>query len=40
LGNKRNCSSNVACRHGYAVRMLPRHDDLPHRYDTGLSLWG
>ncbi len=27
-------------RHGYAVRVLPRHDDLPHRYDTGLILWG
>ena len=25
---------------GYAVRVLPRHADLPHRFDTGLILWG
>ncbi len=27
-------------RHGYAVRVLPRHEDLPHRHYTGLILWG
>jgi starch phosphorylase len=26
-------------RHGYAVRVLPRHHNLAHRYDTGLILW-
>ncbi len=26
-------------RHGYAVRVLPQHSDLSHRYDTGLILW-
>lgn len=26
--------------HGYAVRVVPRHTDLPHRYDTGLLVWG
>jgi starch phosphorylase len=25
---------------GYAVRVVPRHPDLLHRYDTGLILWG
>jgi starch phosphorylase len=34
----------IPCRrsgqHGYAVRVLPRHTDLVHRYDTGLILWG
>lgn len=24
---------------GYAVRIVPRHPDLTHRYDTGLILW-
>ncbi|MCG8403557.1 MAG: alpha-glucan family phosphorylase [Phycisphaerales bacterium] len=27
-------------QHGYAVRVLPRHADLTHRFDTGLILWG
>lgn len=27
-------------QHGYAVRVVPRHADLPHRFDTGLILWG
>ncbi len=26
-------------RHGYAIRILPKHPDLVHRYDTGLILW-
>ncbi len=26
-------------QHGYAVRMVPRHSDLTHRYDTGLIRW-
>lgn len=26
-------------RHGYAIRVLPRHRDLTHRYDTGLIHW-
>lgn len=26
-------------RHGYAVRVVPRHNDLTHRYDAGLILW-
>jgi starch phosphorylase len=33
----------IPCRrsgqHGYAIRVMPRHADLPHRYDTGLILW-
>ena len=31
---------NQAGHHGYAIRVIPRHGDLPHRYDTGLILWG
>jgi starch phosphorylase len=27
-------------QHGYAVRVVPRHADLLHRYDTGLIVWG
>lgn len=27
-------------QHGYAVRVLPRNADLPHKFDTGLILWG
>lgn len=27
-------------QHGYAIRVLPRHPDLVHRFDTGLILWG
>lgn len=34
----------IPCRrsgqHGYAIRVLPRHPDLTHRYDTGLIYWG
>ncbi|HKQ50160.1 MAG TPA: alpha-glucan family phosphorylase [Phycisphaerae bacterium] len=26
-------------QHGYAVRIVPRHPDLTHRFDTGLILW-
>src|SRR5262249_36551789 len=26
--------------HGYSLRVMPRHPDLPHRYDTGLLVWG
>lgn len=26
--------------HGYAVRVIPRHADLPHRHETGLIVWG
>lgn len=26
-------------QHGYAVRVVPRHSDLTHRYDTGLIRW-
>ncbi len=26
-------------QHGYAIRIVPRHVDLLHRYDTGLILW-
>ena len=27
-------------QHGYAIRILPQHPDLVHRFDTGLILWG
>ena len=27
-------------QHRYAVRVVPRHQGLPHRFDTGLILWG
>lgn len=27
-------------QHGFAVRVVPKHPDLTHRYDTGLILWG
>jgi starch phosphorylase len=26
-------------QHGFAVRVVPTHPDLPHKYDTGLILW-
>ncbi len=26
-------------RHGYAVRVVPQHADLVHRYDAGLIVW-
>lgn len=26
-------------QHGYAVRVVPQHADLTHKYDTGLILW-
>lgn len=26
-------------RHGYAVRVLPKHEYMAHRYDTGLIVW-
>ncbi len=26
-------------RYGYAVRILPHHEDLPHPYEPGLILW-
>lgn len=27
-------------QHRYAVRVVPRHPALPHRFDTGMILWG
>ncbi|MFQ5429108.1 MAG: alpha-glucan family phosphorylase [Phycisphaerae bacterium] len=34
----------IPCRrsgqHGFAVRVIPRHPDLTHRFETGLILWG
>jgi starch phosphorylase len=30
----------VSGRNGYAVRVLPYHDDLADRYDQGLVVWG
>ncbi len=37
------CGS-IACRasgqYGFAVRVLPRHEDLPHDYEPGLVCWG
>jgi starch phosphorylase len=34
----------IACgtsgRHGYALRILPRHDDLGNPFEMGLVLWG
>ena len=34
----------IPCRtsgqHGYAVRVLPRHPDLPHPFEPGLVCWG
>ncbi|HKB40264.1 MAG TPA: alpha-glucan family phosphorylase, partial [Gemmataceae bacterium] len=34
----------IPCRtsgqHGYAVRVLPRHPDLPHPFEPGLVTWG
>jgi glycogen phosphorylase len=27
-------------QHGYAVRIVPRHDDMPGRHDLGLIRWG
>lgn len=27
-------------QHGYAVRVMPHHGDLTHRYDSGLICWG
>ncbi len=36
-------SGQIPClssgQHGYAVRVVPTHPDLPHKYDTGLILW-
>jgi starch phosphorylase len=26
-------------QHGYAIRVVPQHADLMHRFDTGLILW-
>ena len=26
-------------QHGYAVRVVPQHPDLTHKYDTGLIIW-
>lgn len=37
-------SGHIPCirsgRHGYAIRILPEHPDLVHRFDTGLIRWG
>lgn len=34
----------IPCRrsgqHGYAVRVIPRHPDMAHKFDTGLIHWG
>jgi starch phosphorylase len=30
----------VSGRNGYAIRVLPSHDDLADRYDQGLVVWG
>ena len=27
-------------KHQFAIRIVPRHSDLPHRYDTGMIHWG
>jgi len=27
-------------QHRFAVRVVPRHEGLPHRFDTGMILWG
>ncbi|MBK8915176.1 MAG: alpha-glucan family phosphorylase [Phycisphaerales bacterium] len=27
-------------QHGYAVRVVPHHEDLPGRYDPGIAVWG
>ncbi len=27
-------------QHGFAVRVIPKHADLVHKFDTGLILWG
>lgn len=39
-----NFSGEFAClrsgRHGFALRVVPKHDHLAHRYDTGLVHWG
>ncbi|NOZ19541.1 MAG: glycosyltransferase family 1 protein [Planctomycetes bacterium] len=36
-------SGSAPCRkaglHGFALRILPRHDDLASLYDTGLTFW-
>ncbi|MCA9254768.1 MAG: hypothetical protein KDA33_03990, partial [Phycisphaerales bacterium] len=37
-------SGRIPCirsgQHGYAIRIIPQHPDLPHRFDTGLIRWG
>ncbi|MCB9851942.1 MAG: alpha-glucan family phosphorylase [Phycisphaerales bacterium] len=37
-------SGRIPCirsgQHGYAIRIIPQHADLPHRFDTGLIRWG
>ena len=29
----------ISGRHGYALRILPRHPDLAEAYESGLILW-
>jgi len=37
-------SGTIPCRtsglHGFTIRALPHHEDLPHPYEPGLILWG
>jgi starch phosphorylase len=30
----------VSGRNGYAIRVVPCHEDLADRYDQGLVVWG
>ncbi len=30
----------VSGRHGFAIRVVPAHQDLADRYDQGLIVWG
>ena len=43
-GNLWTFHGTIPCRasgqHGYAVRVLPRHPDLPHPFEPGLVTWG
>jgi starch phosphorylase len=33
-------SCRTSGRHGYALRILPSHEDLGNPFDMGLVLWG
>jgi glycogen phosphorylase len=43
-GNTWVFHGTIPCRssgqHGFAVRVLPRHPDLPHPFEPGLVTWG